>query len=629
MKEIVRDQIHVPAYVGLREADHVLEPRDQKRKVIDVSHEIELLEKNKKRLLDQPDWIGMDPSKPVSLRFLSSKEKDRIGKRRRITGTHRTAIRQRLLAKSAAQPAYDTFERVFENGAVRQIDNVRIRIGTDALTNTHSNKPNEDEHPQASPESMLFCQEEPYAQHDAEEPNLAPPINPQLHALTNAAEKASAVHHEHRPTSENIRRFSTARPQEPSSSPDDSEQGSSVYHAQLELQPPYAITTHEERIYSPPAFQLMHGVQGNERALRFVFGDSKSSASGPGHILSENHDIGDTQPAHEPHRMQVSKAEPMHQLNIDREQSAVDESSGALPIVDEEPWRTYLAISDGGSSHSNAAIRSRNGMLHDRPAPQYSNEVVTNRSQHVRQGDQSCISSPAVSTSLPSVKRSMRTSMSKNLSGVDSTRRWGLDKEDPHTLTEDQRLWQAFVFGSDVSSSSQSMHNHACDSLQMETKESENASSRCLAYSAATSSVSSTPFETRTSLAFCMRGNLQNGAPPLESPAPAFRESVALSNYERSDSMTERNAFDGRSMTYASLQNNASSDSVSSRIFSDTKTSRKDLDRADPVRDASFNPGSRTTNARKLERTTAEPCSVQDLPVSDDMLLDLVDPDRM
>jgi hypothetical protein len=588
-----------------------------------------LLEKNKKRLLSQPDWIGMDPSKPVSLRFPSSKEKDRIGKRRKITGTHRAVMRQRLHAEPAAQPERDTLGRVFENGAVRKIDNVRIRIGTDALTNTYSNQPNESEHSQASPDPMLFYQEEPHAQHDAEEPNLAPPVNPQLHASINAPGQASAVHYEHRPSGENMRRFVTTRPHEPSSSRDGSGQGSSAYYGQLKLQSQRAITTHEERNCSPPTSRLMHDVQGNERALHLVFGDSNSSAAGCGRILWENHDICDTQLAHEPLPTRVSKAGPMHQLTSDRKQSPVDETSAVLPIVDEEPWRTYLAISDGGSSHSDAAIGFRNGMLHDRPTPQHSNEVVTNRSQHVSQGDQGRISSPAVFTSLPSVKRGMRKSMAKNLSAVDSTRRWSLDKEDPQTLTEDERLWQAFVFGSDMSSPSQSMHNHAYSSLQMNTKDSENASSRYLAYSAAISSVSSTLFETRARFASCMRGNLQNGAPPSGSPAPAFRGSVELSNYEQGDRMTECNAFDGRSMTYGSLQNNASSDLVSSRIFSDTKTSRKDLDRADPVRDASYNPGNRTTNARKLERTIAGPSSGHDFPVSDDMLLDLVDPDRM
>lgn len=48
--------------------------------------EEDTLEARKRKLLEQSDWVGLAPSRPLHMRFPSLRDKDQIGKRRRIDG---------------------------------------------------------------------------------------------------------------------------------------------------------------------------------------------------------------------------------------------------------------------------------------------------------------------------------------------------------------------------------------------------------------------------------------------------------------------------------------------------------------------------------------------------------------
>jgi hypothetical protein len=592
-----------------------------------MNEETRLLEANRRRLLTQQDWVGIDPSKPVHLRFLASKDKEKIGKRRRITGKHGAALRQNNaagLGERQFHPAHKAFAGPFERD--NDVDNIRIRIGTDTLTNTYSAQTNENIQSQASSDPMLFDQEEPAAPQHMENPGSAPPVNAQSRGARSMSRQTSAIPNANPLTGAETQRYhDVARLHEPIPSQDASEQGSSTYD-ELEQQSQDATSIHRKRESSAAGFRLTHRVQGNERSLHLVFGDSNSSAGSRGRIVSGHSDIGETQPPHEPNSARATQIRHMHQISNDREQSAIDEASAAHAIVDEEPWKTCLAIPDGSSSHSDAVIEARNSMLHDHSTARNNNEAFTTWSQHATQGDQSHIGTSSVSASLPSLKRGVNKPLSAYPCGGGPVRRGDRVNMSRQNLDEAERNWQAFVFGSDNNSSSQQTHDHAPETPRL--KNSENTSSRYLPLSAAVSTVSPPPRNTR--YASYMSNDVQDPdtfAPPSMSRAtssPDFHGFVEeLSDGGFDEDIAERNVFDVQSVIHASLQNNApaSSDLSSSRILGGTKTSRNSLDRPTPARDASQ---THSTSNRHFAGSS----SIYDIPVSDDEALNLVDPDE-
>ncbi|KAK5112077.1 hypothetical protein LTR85_011658 [Meristemomyces frigidus] len=97
-----------------------------------LTEEDELLLANRRRLLARTDWLGLAAARPIQMKFSSARDKDRIGKRRKVekTGNRAKPAGRRLLT-----PLFD--ERfpqrdVFMSGAL-PADDIRIRIGTDAL----------------------------------------------------------------------------------------------------------------------------------------------------------------------------------------------------------------------------------------------------------------------------------------------------------------------------------------------------------------------------------------------------------------------------------------------------------------------------------------------------------------
>ncbi|KAF2005750.1 hypothetical protein P154DRAFT_571050 [Amniculicola lignicola CBS 123094] len=96
-----------------------------------------LLEANRRWLLNEGDWVGLAASHLVNMHFTSRREKDRIGKRRKIEG--RPVLHQHRNAQIMRQNAYDNHEGNRTGHRMRPVgkhvvEDIRIQIRSDALT---------------------------------------------------------------------------------------------------------------------------------------------------------------------------------------------------------------------------------------------------------------------------------------------------------------------------------------------------------------------------------------------------------------------------------------------------------------------------------------------------------------
>lgn len=101
--------------------------------VNDMNDEERLLLANRRRLLAQSDWLGLAPAQPLSMKFSSTYDRDRIGKRRRLDKS-----RSRRDKQDDRRVLTPLFERRLTNpdhmmsGALPD-EGFHIKIGTDAL----------------------------------------------------------------------------------------------------------------------------------------------------------------------------------------------------------------------------------------------------------------------------------------------------------------------------------------------------------------------------------------------------------------------------------------------------------------------------------------------------------------
>ncbi|KAK5140483.1 hypothetical protein LTR04_002976 [Oleoguttula sp. CCFEE 6159] len=139
--------------------------------------EEQLLAANRRRLLQGTDWLGLAPSRPLHMHFASRKEKDRIGKRRKIDNRshpYRAAIDGRMRVPSLEHEL--DMRGPFMSGALPVEQTIKIRIGDDALASqsqfsTRRNETNHQHHGpirRESSGSMLLDaeQEEAYVQQE-------------------------------------------------------------------------------------------------------------------------------------------------------------------------------------------------------------------------------------------------------------------------------------------------------------------------------------------------------------------------------------------------------------------------------------------------------------------------------
>ena len=345
-----------------------------KRKAVEGDAEGLLLEANKKRLLKQRDWIGINVSKPVDLHFLSSKDKEKMGKRRQMQRSRGATARQRHVVSyvhSPSRPMLDAaFSGAFQSAAIpRKVDDIRIRIGTDALTNACSTQRKESFQSQASSDSMLFDEDAPQREQERQ-PQLARPINRRRRATPCVSHADSDVSRDSPPVGEAYERYQSSTPDCVLGSAEVAvEQGRSG-HIQLEPQTQHMHTAgqgSEDRRDPSPTFRMTHHVEGIERSLRLVFDGSHLSAGGRSCHASGDNSIGETEHTHEALSTEPPEMGHMHNVHGSNGHSIDNDHSAALTIVDEEPWKSFLAISDGVTSHSDMGRPSVTSLLHSYP----------------------------------------------------------------------------------------------------------------------------------------------------------------------------------------------------------------------------------------------------------------------
>ncbi|KJX97101.1 hypothetical protein TI39_contig562g00018 [Zymoseptoria brevis] len=106
----------------------------------------------RQQLLARSDWLGLEVTRPVQMKFPSNREQERVGKRRKIEKQH---IRKTIPAEKQVFSHIAGIKiPVLEPDSVPVDDNIHIRIGTDAFASQ-------------TQRSRLFC--------TPPNPSLAPP----------------------------------------------------------------------------------------------------------------------------------------------------------------------------------------------------------------------------------------------------------------------------------------------------------------------------------------------------------------------------------------------------------------------------------------------------------------------
>jgi len=405
----------------------------------ETNAETRLLEANKKRLLTQPDWVGIHASKPVSLQFLSREQKEKIGKRRATRATHGAIKKQKVDRRSwRKDPDHQraTFVKSFHDGVRRNSgESIRIRIGVDALTDTYSTQPQEYAQSHASSESMLFDQGRSPIHERFGRTGSRPSRTSGRQTIMSAYEQNGA----HRPMS------MTSEGAQCNDHASGSAEARNACGKLLKLQPQPTTVTLDERASSTPGFRPIHGAHGNEGTLHLVFSGSNSPASIRTHKAASGREVDETKQHRKASSPCASQAKRVH-----HHVATDSKNPAAYAIVDQEPWTMYLAISDDCSVPYDRAIHTRD-MVHSNFDTAPSNEAATKWSQHVSQGqdDDRHGAASSISGSLPSVRRAVW----KRIPGravEDAIRQsnptltnWRNSEDD------DERNWQAFVLGND------------------------------------------------------------------------------------------------------------------------------------------------------------------------------------
>jgi hypothetical protein len=476
-----------------------------------------LLEARRKRLLRQGDWAGLTRSKPAELRFPSAEEKRMIGKRRKIKDHRVQALATHLPVSPRQREAKNrTRGGPYMSGAL-PIEDISIRLGSDALTSTVPRPMSSTE----SSDTMLF---------DHEDVHAAPMLQP----------AAMADHDPHALVGAQPEMWGEELQSNRQASDCGKVSGLSLQDRGLDVDQRKCFQE-EDRISGCYIAQAVGGVT---RPLRLVV--DRTSDPPPSFVESvavQSDAIGVTNHANAPANADG------HQNGNALEQSGLSNGMALPQIVDDGPWKSFLQGSSDSSSMSSSAdaLKDRElayktgtkawkrsnlikriqpleeGLYHS--AYQYPKKVEDNSkawSQHATQGDVTHISrSSSVSTSLPSITRYN----DRPHDGDERGKQWD----------EDEQLWE------DEFAASTTRHDNAAE---------HEATASTFASCNAVRSFSSTPFSLfgRTS---CIGDSVQDAATraPLSTPSGSMLSRITSPA--------------DRSVSRASIQNNVSCDTPS------------------------------------------------------------------
>ncbi|KAF2028809.1 hypothetical protein EK21DRAFT_90328 [Setomelanomma holmii] len=610
---------------------HVVSNRaPDKRKSVDAGIETQLLQANRKRLLEQRDWIGVAPSRPVELPLPASEGRNRIGKRRRVRGTRGAAARRNEHAPVHKMRLHDANDHSAGASALcgpqYQANGIRIRIGTDALTTACSIQAEDHTPSHASSESMLFDQQN----HDVDslnEPDAA------WHSPYHTCSSASTIYHVceiytqvgERSVSQlsSFGYYETHRARHGCAScgPGDEATASVLRdNSRDDTRGPSGKGV-------TPSPRITQRVEGTEQPFRLVFESSKSSK------LSHLHNAL--------RRVRkLATEEPPETANADAHQKGLmhpgskavlptgSEAMTAAAIVDEKPWKSFLDIPDISSSHTTDSDNAGKSAMHYHPTARNPEAEGTSWSRHATEGNQTHLSSSVISASLPASMCDAQSEHQAPAHGLKTD----LDRCNDTTfqvVDEDERMWQNFIFGSDEETSSDTVQQHKDNEERHQT-----GSSEFLPLSGVVVPVSSTPFRTMSDRA--SREGIHDNAslvPAAGSWAISTRGAmsgyrlVELSDEDEDEEQVEHGVFGGDLVVDASMLNIASHDSasMSSRMFSLAETSRSGLDPSQCATDK-ISQQAQASSSNEASRYFRQ-FSISDSHSSDSGKLDLIDPD--
>jgi hypothetical protein len=512
----------------------------------DVGLETQLLERNKRRLLRQPDWVGLAPTKPVDLPISSIKENDHMGKRRKTERSHIALTKRRRIENGYRD------ENQVQNLHVDD-QKVRVKIGTDALT-AHSTQLTGDVHSQASSDSMLFDQEgEDTMQPKDHLLTYSPPPG-----YTNASPEADSLHSH----------FNNEPPRDYEVGHREITVSRSAGHGPVELN---AVEQGmAENGAASQGVRIVHTVEGIARPLDLVFATSNHSTRSRSQARSTGQELRMVEHAN----AEVDDARAWLKHGSERsntsDQPQSNKSSPGGVAADDGPWRAFLSIPDRSSSHSPAMHSAEISLPHAHSTDRRNRNDHKSWSQHATQGNRTPFSSSSVSAPLPYLRQTSARPQGNSFE---------TESGPPEPMGVDERLWRAFVFGSDDDTSLVSQRNDSADdeSRPLRSGRSVSAASDTVSYTLA-------PFYQAWTGATCAS---PRRADAPRSGFPAISSISPYGEWGQVGELDERQAsahgvFGGLSVTQASPQDSKALRNPgvsSSGGCSSTRTSRDDLHR--------------------------------------------------
>lgn len=574
-----------------------------RRKASDAGTEERLLEANRRRLLERESWDEVALSRRVNIPFASRDEKSSFGKRRNVDG--RARPRRNSRERIIRQPLHDTDNTISRpglHGSEAQLNNakdIRIRIGTDALSsqplmqrNSYAQSSKPDSSHGDSSDLMLL---------DDEDLSSAPKESVQPPRSVNERRSVSAGSFRRKQANSSQCPMKGWKAQMPGSPrthdpfkdprsgrcPLERAEGSAaqpnrILHSVGRVDPVDARPQKEE---AGSSFHLTRRVGGTgRRPLRLISPQTSDLQVHIGGRMDVQADVDNNIDYEQANAALAEVGQTKSKAGNERGIKSADKEA-AIPssIVDDGPWRAFLAIPEDNSSHSAVAPTSRPFQSlvmesHD------SGPAVW--SQHATLGDQTCISSSsALSTSFPSIKHTDGQSTTGNRWQAKGRRSNSTIRPPSHRLDEDEKLWKAFVFESEDNPVSEMMHDGSVNGEGI-SKASKRVQSDVTSCMAVASSARSSPLPTISQSASRHRSRISDNADNTAGRAPILtpqgsRSQTIISPISRAhgdsdarriesqsqqhtDGVLPRSGLGGgHSVTHASLFNNASHDTGS------------------------------------------------------------------
>ncbi len=559
------------------------------------------LKAKRERLLRQTDWIGLAPSKPVNLHCLRNREHAKISKRRKPRG--KLVLNTRLVNPCEGIWPHPTGVGLAGTSAFLatqdNANHIQIQIGSNALTNTHSSQSKELVQSCPSSECMLFDQEVSRGDPESFEGLSDKTMIPSQHDMSVSS------------TDESLPCVSS---QDRKPGPSQHPQYTNLVYGRTKSLNSDAIKDEEMPDESfIHGYPLKHRAQGMEHPLRFVFANSESVALAPPDENNTNL-AQEVLPLKEPQLEYTSHDD----ANMGRSSCL---RPPIVPIDEERPWRQFLGLSDEGSGE--IALWSEANVDSSHPLrPTGSNEAFPNWSQQATVGYQTQISTPSVPSALPSFRKPVYM----RPSGANLQNSSHFSNKTLQNLAQDERLWQAFVFGdNDISPSEREYNREGHRELEVSTD--FGGASRYLPLSAAVSPIGPVRVQSQPRCPI-------DGDYDMPSFSSLSRASILCSpSLDRfmkesdDDGPSRRVArgtpFGDHSVLHASMQNNMSynTDYESLKVFSTTGMVGSSLNQSNQRKLVSS-----ATNKGKAQQCRSS--SVYGVSERSSKGLDLIDADR-